>query len=524
MSTLLGDCLTESASGYKNKVAVQWKNNSITYFELDSLTNKIAHIVKTICPADSNRIGIYIDKSIEAVVAIFGILKAGCTYVPLDPKSPLERISYIINNCQLGILLTETNKLNKLASILPTVPHLKHIVNLTDRNGTEKHTDLNNCNYLTGRDIASASNMYVPPNNASENNLAYILYTSGSTGKPKGVMLTHKNALTFINWAIDYFDVTHNDVLSSHAPFHFDLSIFDIYAAIKTGATLCLVPSGISFFPVSLADFIEKNRITIWYSVPSVLVQMIQHGKINKHDFSSLRAIIYAGEVFQFPYLNQLRKLLPSVEIINLYGPTETNVITCYNLKNSPDELTDNVPIGVPCPYAEILVVDENNKPVDAGKEGELIVRGDSLMEGYWGDHEKTKASIREIVINNTPGYFYLTGDIVTQNADGNIIYKNRRDNMIKTRGFRVELGEIETTLFKNDKIQEAAVVAVPDNEIGSRIKAVVVLKEGLQLDAEDIERFCARFLPAYMIPATIEFRDKLPKNPNGKTDKQALI
>lgn len=521
MEFFLGDCVSYNAQIRPNNVAVVFKDETITYSKLNASSKKIANCLNTIGINELNRIAIYIDKSIEAIEAIFGILMAGCSYVPIDPKSPIDRVSYILNNCQIEAVLTEKNKLNKISQITKTTPNLNHILNLSNSSGKPNFPP--NINYVSREDIETSTDDALQIN-LKEDDLAYILYTSGSTGKPKGVMLSHKNALTFIDWAIDYFEISNNDILSSHAPYHFDLSIFDIYVALKTGAQLCIVPPGISSFPVSLAKFIEKCKITVWYSVPSVLVQMALYGNLKERNFSNLKTIIYAGEVFQFPFLNQLRKILHAKEIVNLYGPTETNVITYYNLKNSPHELNENVPIGLPCPYAEIHIVDHKGNPVDYGVEGELIVCGESMMKGYWEDTEKTKKNIRKVTINRKSKDFYFTGDIVVCRDDGNILYKNRRDNMIKTRGFRVELGEIETALYKNDKIQEAAVVAIPDDESGNIIKAAIVLKENTQMTTQEVERFCAQLIPYYMIPTVIEFRDYLPKTPTGKIDRKLLI
>lgn len=517
MDKTLADYLIESSKIFKDKIAVRHKNDFITYSALDEFSGMIARglIKKGFKRAD--RIGIYMDKSINAVAAIFGIVKAGCVYIPLDTKQPFIRARNIIKDSRMEGLFIEDNGAGKPAELIGPDSAVKYIFNLSFSRGEKDLSGLE-AEYVSREDMEAMpgdrreNRIYV-----SRDDLAYILYTSGSTGKPKGVMLTHKNAMTFVDWAVDYLRITDKDVLSNHAPFHFDLSVFDIYAALKTGAELCIVPEGMSCFPVSLADFIEKNRITVWYSVPAAIIHMLARGNMEKKDFSSLRVVLYAGEVFPYRYLNRLREILNKTEIINLYGLTETNVITFYNLSGVSRGLSEDVPIGMPCPYAEIYILNNNNEPAGENEEGELVVAGDSVMSGYWKDEEKTRGVMREAGINGPEKIFFFTGDMAARKRDGMIIYRGRRDNIKKIRGYRVDLGEVQSALYKSEDIEECAVACVPDDIGGGRIKAVLVLRENSDADEERIKRFCAGHVPAYMIPEIIEFRKELPRVPTGK-------
>ncbi|HEX4922754.1 MAG TPA: amino acid adenylation domain-containing protein [Bdellovibrionales bacterium] len=516
----LASGLERNAKTFAANVAVAAKGAKITYAELDAYSNRIANFAAANGAASGDRIGIYMEKSIDTVAALFGALKAGCAYVPLDPTSPVERTSYIARNCGLKGIFTDQNKLAAALEVAAQNSEVAFVACLTAGFAVE---DAPAGAKRFGREAVDRFPSEPSGRAAAGGDPAYILYTSGSTGRPKGVTLTHKNALEFVNWSIAYFGITSTDRLSSHAPFHFDLSILDIYAALGTGAQLCLVPSGISYFPTSLAKFIEDAGITVWYSVPSILVQMAQYGELEQRDLSSLRTVIYAGEVFQYPFLNLLRTQLPRARIVNLYGPTETNVITYYDLADGPAELTENVPIGKPCPYVEALIVDESNRPVPQGQPGELIVQCTTLMPGYWNDPEKTRKVIKPVTIGGATRDFYFTGDIVEQRADGNLIYRNRRDHMVKVRGFRVELGEVEAALAALEGVLEGVVVAVPDMETGNRLVAFVTLKAGSALTPESVKQGCGKHVPLYMVPEAVTILPELPKTSTGKIDRVKL-
>ncbi|HJT58905.1 MAG TPA: AMP-binding protein, partial [Ktedonobacteraceae bacterium] len=365
----------------------------------------------------------------------------------------------------------------------------------------------------------------LPANQAIETDTAYILYTSGSTGTPKGVMISHRNALTFVNWAARCAKLTADDRVSNHAPLHFDLSIFDIFATCQAGATIILVPEGSATFPVQLTRLIEQQRITVWYSVPSVLTLLVLYGNLAASDLSCLRTIIFAGEVFPVKYLRRLVTLLPQARYLNWYGPTETNVCTSYEVPLLEPDRTNPIPIGKACANTQVFAInDAGEKVTEPGKAGELYVRGPSLMQGYWGQAEKTeKVLVRNPFQPHFPELVYKTGDIVTLDAAGNYVYLGRRDGMIKTRGYRVELGEIEAVLYGHPAIQEVAVFSVPDEVLGNRLRAVISPSEGSVLTREEILTFCSRQLPHYMIPDLVEFRDALPKTSTGKTDRVGL-
>ncbi len=523
MSYLLQHLLSASAEKFPKNNAVIFGEESLSYRELETDTNKVAHYLISIGVKRGDRVGIYINKSIPSIVSIYGILKVGAVYVPLDPQSPPSRVSYIINNCNIKVVLTSSAKANTLIKLSGDAPYLSSIL-ITDTKLIDfDETTLQVTPWST---IEKSKEVDLPKTNAIQNDLAYIIYTSGSTGNPKGVMISHLNSLTFVNWAFNTMGFTSKDVFSSHAPLHFDLSIFDIYVAAKSGAALVLVPETMSMFPPRLAQWIEKNKITVWYSVPSILSMMVTHGQLDKRDFSNLRMVVYAGEVFPVKYLRKLMAVVPDPEYYNLYGPTETNVITYYKTPQIPDNQTVPVPIGKQCENMEVFAVTKEGTIVTKpGEEGELMARGTCVAQGYWGDEEKTnKVFVKNPFELHFEDRMYKTGDLVTLDENGDYIFKGRIDHMIKSRGYRIEIGEIEAAIYGNEMIKEAAVIAIPDDLITNRIKAIVVLKEGVVMDAAGLRVYCAEKIPKYMVPESVEFRENLPKTSTGKVNKPQLL
>jgi amino acid adenylation domain-containing protein len=337
-------------------------------------------------------------------------------------------------------------------------------------------------------------------------------------------MITHRNALAFVDWAVREFALGPADRLSSHAPLHFDLSIFDIFGALAAGASLALIPDGTSTFPIRLAEWIAKNRISVWYSVPSILTLLLQKGRLERHDLSPLRLVLFAGEVFPTKFLRGVMAALPRAGFANLYGPTETNVITAYRVPPLPEGDDRPIPIGRACANTDLLIVaDDGTRITEPGREGELHARGPTVAQGYWGDPERTA---RGFVPNPfQPAYaerVYRTGDIVTLRPDGNLDFLGRRDRMVKSRGYRIELDEIETVLYAHPQVKEAAVIAVPDEQIGSRILAFLASTDGADPRAE-VKEHCGARLPRYMLPDVFELLPELPKTSTGKVDRTTL-
>jgi acyl-CoA synthetase (AMP-forming)/AMP-acid ligase II len=337
-------------------------------------------------------------------------------------------------------------------------------------------------------------------------------------------MISHRNSLTFVEWAAAAAGLRELDRVCSPAPLHFDLSVFDIFATCRAAACLAVLPEGAATFPVSIARWLESERISVWYSVPSVLTLLASYGNLRRFDLARLRTVIFAGEVFPPKHLARLMEVLPRPCYLNWYGPTETNVCTAFEVPVGGAD-AGPVPIGKACANTEVFAVTSDGLRVRRpGEEGELYVRGPSLMRGYWGQPART----REVLVPHPfpeagDELVYRTGDLVTLDPAGNYAYLGRRDSMVKIRGYRVELGEVEAALYRHPAIGEAAVLPVADELLGSRLRAVVTANGQGDLTRECVLDHCRQWLPGYMVPDVVEFREALPRTSTGKVDRAGL-
>jgi amino acid adenylation domain-containing protein len=486
---LLPELLVEGLRSNPDGAAVREPGAEITYRELNHLVNRLAHALLQRGVQPGDRVAIWLPKSINAVAAMQAVLRVGAAYVPIDPLSPLPRARQVINDCMPSVCVTEADRARALSDT-EAIPTL-----------------------LLGEGGAGfdASTPAVPPAEVpvTPDSLAYILYTSGSTGRPKGVCISHRNALAFIEWAVAELEPTPDDRLSSHAPFHFDLSVLDLYVAFASGACVSLIPEALSFVGARLVDFIGRERITIWYSVPSALTMMMDPGGMLEAGAGSLRAVLFAGEPFPIVPLRRLRAAFPGVRMLNLYGPTETNVCTYHEVVDVPSSDATTVPIGRACSGDRVWAVrDDDGGEAAVGETGELLVDGPTVMLGYWGRSPQEGP--------------YATGDIVERLDEDCYAYLGRRDGMVKIRGHRVELGEVEAAVSAHPSVREAAAVAIGAG-LETRLVAAVSFRRGASASLLELKKECATRLPRYMIVHGVHELTALPRTPNGKVDRRAL-
>jgi amino acid adenylation domain-containing protein len=517
MSHLIHQLVEAQARTRPEAPAVIDGKRTISYGELDTRSNQLARILLERGVRRGDRVAFYLDKSLESVLAIYGILKAGAAYVPLDPQAPPVRLAYIAQNAGVRVLITGIEKAPAWEEMRAGVPSLETLIVL----GGVPEAPLDGLQTLTMADVERAE-AAPPPVRVIDDDLAYILYTSGSTGTPKGVMLTHRNCLAFIAWAAREFAITPEDRLSSHAPLHFDLSTFDLYAAAWAGVPVVLVPAGASVFPSQVRRFIEEAGITVWYSVPSILTMLVLRGGLHVGDLPGLRVILFAGEVFPTVHLRRLRSLVPHARFANLYGPTETNVCTWWEVHALSEDSDETIPIGFPIDNVETFVLTEDGRRAGPGEVGELHVRGATVMQGYLGDPEKTASRLITAPASDVLAQpAYRTGDLVQEDATGAYRFLGRSDDQIKSRGYRIELGDVESALSAHPDIVECAVIAVPDDIVTNRLKAFVTARSALS--GPELTSFCAERIPQYMIPEHFEFAEALPRTSTGKLDRRAL-
>ena len=481
--------LRESAAARPDAVALIEEERVTTFAELFTQSQSLALLFCEHGIQPRDRIALVLPKSTDAIVAVFAALLAGAIYVPIHPRWPKERVDAVLAECGARLLIDGDSARPRIADL------------------------------RTGAGIAwPAPTTRVPqvsilrpgklPAMRPEDT-ALILFTSGSTGQPKGVELSHRAVSAFVRWTAREFQIASTDRIACPSPLGFDLSTFDIFNMALCGATAVLVPDNIVWMPRFLVQFLRQAHISCWYSVPSILAGMLREGRMAAHSYPDLRLILFAGEVFPAPALAKLRAAVPHALCANLYGPTETNVVTWCPVTPGFDG-SQPLPIGHPCPYAAVRI-DESS--------GELLAGGDSLMRGYWNRPEET--THRLVTLDGIR--YYRTGDRVSLASDGSYLFIGRLDRQVKRRGFRIELGEIESALLSHEDILEAAVVAVEDGQKGVVIAAFLRLGAPGAVTLADLKAFCGRRLPPYMLPDRIVFLDAIAKGNRGKIDYLAL-
>jgi len=524
MPYLLHRLLTEAAARQPQRPAVASDGCLLTYQELDRLSNKMARALLRLGVVPGDRVGVLAPKSAAAVIGIYGALKVGACYVPLDPKAPAGRLSHIVRDSGAAVIVADQARTPQAATLVGAVPRPRGVVVAGVPGREEAAVAPAQVAVIVPSHAVAGESAEPLAEGAIETDLAYILYTSGSTGAPKGVMISHRNSLAFVEWAAAAAGLSEQDRVCSPAPLHFDLSVFDIFSTCQAAACLTVLPNGTATFPVSIARWLEAERISVWYSVPSVLALLAHYGNLRQLDLSGLRTVIFAGEVFPPKHLARLMAELPHARYLNWYGPTETNVCTAFEVPAGGADARP-APIGKACANTEVFAVTSEGRRVSRpGEVGELYVRGPSLMRGYWGQPAKTS----EVLIRNPfrteyDELVYRTGDLVTLEPTGDYSYLGRRDSMVKIRGYRVELGEVEATLYRHPAIREVAVLPVPDELLGSRLRAVVTADGAGNLTREDVLDHCRQWLPGYMVPDVVEFRETLPRTSTGKVDRVGL-
>jgi amino acid adenylation domain-containing protein len=528
----LSQLLEAAAAGRPDHTAVEDEHGrTLSFASLAHGADRLATRLARWGAGRGDRVGLWLPKSLEAVAAIHGILRSGSAYVPVDPTGPAVRAAGIFAASGVKAVVVAASLAAALRDawtgpgLLPRLilveaeaaemlgggsPGLDGSPLSKDAAGDALWTEI----------MADDAPSPLPPCR-DQDDLAYILFTSGSTGQPKGVMLSHANAFTFLDWCRQTLGPwADDDRFSSHAPFHFDLSVFDLFVSCRNAATLVLIGESLAREPVQLGEFLKGRRISVWYSAPSILALLTEHGGLDRPGLAAPRLVLFAGEVFPVGPLRRLRQLWPHARLWNLYGPTETNVCTAHPVPAAiPEDRTAPYPIGTVCPPLRARVVDEEGQDLPAGSLGELVIAGPGVMRGYFGQPELTTRAF----LNDAEGSrWYRTGDLVVDDGTGCYHFHGRRDRMVKKRGYRIELGEIESALYRHDGVDRAAVVAQVD-ESGVSIAAFVALKPDQRRSIIAMKRHCTVYLPHYMVPDTITFVDSLPATSTDKIDYQRL-
>ena len=498
MNTNLIQYFERTAEQYPQKAAVVDRDGSLSFRDLQSLAHNLALSLRTQTASINAPIAIYLPKSNQAVAAILGVLYSGNIYAPLDVKNPLARTDAILKNLKPACILTDTAGIAQLQKIPLEVP----ILNIGEM-GTEKiHEEI------------------VSYQKCIDTDPAYILHTSGSTGMPKGVAISHRSIMDYIHWAIDTFNISHREHIGNQAPLVFDNSTLDIYLMVFTGATLNLIPESLFMYPARLLEYLKAQKINFVFWVPSVLVNVANLRILDTIKVSSLRKILFAGEVMPAKQLNYwIGNFDKDVLFANLYGPTEITVDCTYHIITSLYKDDEVIPIGKACRNSDILILNEKDQICEIGEKGELCVRGSSLALGYWNNLEKTREVFVQNPLNTAfPERIYRTGDIVYLNESNEIMFVGRKDNQIKHLGYRIELGEIEHGITSSFEGLTPCVFYDNQNK-----KIVLVYESRREIPPGEFRKRLMRVLSKYMLPSEYIRIDKMPLTGSGKTNRSLL-
>lgn len=502
-------------------LAIWGEHQSVTYQQLHSLSNQLAHYLRQQGVKTGELVGIMTDRNPLMWIGILGILKAGGAYVPIDPTYPQERIGYMLGHAEIGILLTQSQFADQLTECLQVDSPLHSLVFLDEGIRFKGKKVLKQVNQdIWSQESAEDLTLVNTPDD-----LMVVLYTSGSTGRPKGVMLNHRGYMNRLEWMQKTFALAPGDRVAQKTSICFDISIWEIFWPLMYGATACPLAKTTVKNPWQLAKWLNEACINVMHFVPSLFGEFINALEGEGLTFPHLRWLIFSGEALPIPFIQKwLDRYGNSTGLANLYGPTEASIdVSAHIICQRPGEQGEtSIPIGKAIDNVELLILDENRQPLPPGKMGELWIGGVQLAKGYLKDPERTAQAFCPNPFPHLQGQtLYRTGDLAKQLPDGSIEYHGRIDCQVKIRGFRIELGEIETVLLSHPAVREAGVVVL---DYGEGQKRLVAGLAGTVVDVQDMKNYLARQLTDYAIPHRLEWLPSLPKNHNGKLDRKALL
>ncbi len=495
---IITDYLNETAVTFKDKVVFADEARELTFYELQQEAYHIAGalIEKKIT---KKPVAIFMDKQAACVSAFYGVAYSGNFYTVIDVEMPDQRIDKIMTSL-------------KPAAVFTTEKYFRHVKGLCGEDSVIiKYEDCMR-NPICMESIIAAESRII------DTDVAYVLYTSGSTGIPKGVIISHRALADFIDWAVKRFSLDENCVWGNQTPLYFSMSVLDVYATVKTGASMYIIPQQCFKVPKYLIECLFCHNINTLYWVPSALIFPAALGALRKMEDIDLKNIFFSGEVMPVKYLNKWMEKYPDARYANFYGPTEvTDTCTVYEVNRRFDD-TEMLPIGGPCANMDVFLLDEQDREVtDVGAIGEICVRGTGLAYGYYNAPEKTKEVFVQNPLNHAyPEIIYRTGDLAQWNEQGEMVYRSRKDFQIKHMGRRIELGEIETALLSLKEIRLGCCL------YDMKRSWIVAVYQGDLSESELRERLLV-MLPEYMIPNRWYQVEEMPLNLNGKVDRQKL-
>jgi amino acid adenylation domain-containing protein len=495
------------------------REGTVTYAGLAERSNRLARALRAAGVQRRSRVALCLGRSASSVVAKLAIMKADAIYVPVHERSPVDRCRTIMLDCEPDAVVVDATTAGRIRAALAGGRDDMPLVVLGDEPAPPGDA---------GRSLPRS---FVDQQSAAplayrntDTDLAHILYTSGSTGRPKGVMISHLNVVNYTEWAVEYLSMDPRDRVLGTAPFHFDMSTFDLYSTQKAGATLCLANENHTLFPVRLVALMEAERVTLWKGVSSLLAYLARTGAVQPGRLPTLTRVLFSGERLPTRALMTWMEAFPEKRFYNVYGPTEaTGVSTAYEIPHPPRAAEDTVPIGRACRNSEAFVLTDAGTAAGEGELGEICLRGSSLSPGYWNDPAKTERAFVTNPLSGASGdRIYRTGDIGFWDADGQLRLVGRRDEQVKWMGYRIELGEIAAALQAIPGVADAVVQLLPVGN-GSDEHLVAFIETAGAPDVGDVLHALRERLPPYMIPRRVIPLDTLPRSDRGKVDRDAL-
>ena len=494
MYTSIVDYFDETVKNYSNKIAVVENTECIDFITLSQQAKRAAGNIIHLQGDLSNRpIAVYLKKSIPLVVADLAISYSGNMFMNLDIKAPQERICNILKQIEPGMIITDARG----KALLKDTRGI-HIVTMDE--------------LLEGENCEETL-IYERLSRHIDTDPSCIINTSG-------VVLNHRSFFDFLEWAVTTFELNEKSRIGSLSPSVFDIFVFELWLMAGKGATIVLLNEDMAMFPIKLLEQMKDERVNFIFWVPSIMVNIANMDLLSKIELPELELVWFAGEVFPTKQFNYWKKQLPDTQFANLYGPIEITLDCTYFIVEREFNDSEPLPIGYPCKNTDVLILNENDEPCERGEEGELCVRGTSLAMGYYNNPEKTQAAFTQNPLNHAyPERIYRTGDIVTVNERDEIVFKGRRDSLIKHMGYRIELAEIEHEIINNLKLVEYCCVVYNKQQ-----KAITLFYEGNDdIDVRVFRSELSKVFPKYMLPTKFIRKELLPRNTNGKIDRQLL-
>jgi amino acid adenylation domain-containing protein len=512
---LLHDHLLEAAQRLPDKVALVCDGQRLTYRELDERTNALAHALVRRGVERGDRVIVFGENSPDVVVAFWAALKANAVVSVVSPQTRAEKLAYVLNDCRPAALVADVHLAPAFLEAAARAPPLRTVLTfgeVPDRASLGGLPGLASVEGALAEDRRDAP----PPRRAIDVDLAALIYTSGSTGEPKGVMLTHRNMLTAGASITGLLRNVEDDVILCALPLSFNYGLYQMIMAFRMGARLVLERS--FTFPADVLKHAVEEGATGFPGVPTMFAMLAEMRSLDAYDLSRVRYVTNTAAALTAKHILLLKRLFPSARIYSMYGLTE-----CKRCTYLPPEDLDRKPtsVGVAIPNTELWIVDEHDRRVGPGAIGQLVIRGATVMRGYWNKPEETARRLRP---GPLPGEtVFYTGDYCKLDEEGYLYFVSRMDDIIKTRGEKVAPKEVESALVNVPGVKEAAVIGVPDEVLGQAVKAFVVLDRDARLDARTLQRECQRLLESHMVPRHIVFVPDLPKTSTGKIKKSGL-